>query len=83
MAPRRAAADRPKGPDLDLEADCPHPVCGVDEAGRGPWAGPVSAAAVILDPDKLPVGLNDSKALSARARERLEGEIKARALAKA
>ncbi|MEM9029750.1 MAG: ribonuclease HII [Pseudomonadota bacterium] len=45
------------------------PVCGVDEAGRGPWAGPVVAAAVVLDPDQLPVGIADSKALSAAARE--------------
>lgn len=57
------------------------PVCGVDEAGRGPWAGPVSAAAVILNPDDIPAGLNDSKALSAVRREALEIEIKARAVA--
>ena len=36
------------------------PVCGVDEAGRGPWAGPVSAGAVILNPDDLPAGIDDS-----------------------
>ena len=64
-----------------LEAACPGPVCGVDEAGRGPWAGPVSAAAVILDPARLPQGLNDSKKLTALARERLEIEIKAQAVA--
>jgi ribonuclease HII len=64
-----------------LEAACPSPVCGLDEAGRGPLAGPVSAAAVILDPDRIPEGLNDSKMLTARARERLEAEIKDRALA--
>lgn len=40
------------------------PVCGVDEAGRGPWAGPVVAAAVIFDPDDIPEGINDSKRLS-------------------
>lgn len=57
------------------------PVCGVDEAGRGPWAGPVSAAAVILDPNDLPAGIDDSKALTAARRETLEVEIKARALA--
>jgi ribonuclease HII len=57
------------------------PVCGVDEAGRGPWAGPVSAAAVILNPDDLPEGVDDSKALTAARRETLEIEIKARALA--
>jgi ribonuclease HII len=57
------------------------PVCGIDEAGRGPWAGPVSAAAVILDPARLPPGIDDSKALSAAARERLEAEIKTHAVA--
>ncbi len=57
------------------------PVCGVDEAGRGPWAGPVSAAAVILDPKRLPKGLDDSKKLSAKTREALEPEIKAKAVA--
>jgi ribonuclease HII len=56
-------------------------VCGVDEAGRGPWAGPVTAAAVILSADRLPEGINDSKALTAKRRETLEGEIKARAVA--
>lgn len=55
-------------------------VAGVDEAGRGPLAGPVVAAAVILD-DLQPIqGLNDSKQLSARTRERLFDEIRARAL---
>ncbi len=48
--------------------NCGRPVAGVDEAGRGPWAGPVIAAAVILDPECLPEGLNDSKKLSANAR---------------
>ena len=57
------------------------PVCGVDEAGRGPWAGPVSASAVILNPDDLPAGIDDSKALTHARREALEIEIKARALA--
>ena len=73
------------GPDMMLEKAC-HAgglglVCGVDEAGRGPWAGPVSAGAVILAPRRVPKGLNDSKKLSARRREGLELEIKARALA--
>ena len=45
------------------------PVCGVDEAGRGPWAGPVSAAAVILHPDDLPEGIDDSKVLTADRRD--------------
>ena len=57
------------------------PVCGVDEAGRGPWAGPVSAGAVILNPDDLPEGIDDSKALTHARRETLEIEIKARAVA--
>ena len=57
------------------------PVCGVDEAGRGPWAGPVAAGAVILDPDDLPEGIDDSKVLTAERREALEIEIKARAVA--
>ena len=70
-----------KGPDLSLEADHPWPVCGVDEAGRGPWAGPVSAAAVILDPARTPAGLDDSKKLGERRRQALEVEIKASALA--
>jgi ribonuclease HII len=56
-------------------------VCGVDEAGRGPWAGPVSAGAVILNPDDLPAGIDDSKALTEKRRAALEPEIKARALA--
>ncbi len=47
-------------------------IAGVDEAGRGPLAGPVFAAAVILDPRRLPDGLDDSKRLSANARTRLE-----------
>ncbi len=55
-------------------------VCGVDEAGRGPLAGPVVAAAVILDPNNPIDGLNDSKKLSARRRERLKAEICAKAL---
>jgi ribonuclease HII len=54
-------------------------VAGVDEAGRGPLAGPVVAAAVILDPGRLSQGLADSKTLSAAQRERLFAEIKAMA----
>ena len=57
------------------------PVAGVDEAGRGPLAGPVSAAAVILDPKKLPRGVDDSKKLSGAARAELFELICARALA--
>jgi ribonuclease HII len=51
------------------------PVAGVDEAGRGPWAGPVVAAAVVLDPDQVPKGLNDSKMLTPVRRDRLFDEI--------
>jgi len=69
------------GPDLMLERACPAPVCGVDEAGRGPWAGPVSAAAVILDPARIPAGLNDSKKLTPKARAALEIEIQTSAVA--
>jgi len=68
-------------PDLRLEAGCPWPVCGVDEAGRGPWAGPVCAGAVILDPANPIDGLDDSKKLSAARRDALAPTIKARALA--
>jgi ribonuclease HII len=55
------------------------PVCGIDEAGRGPWAGPVVAAAVILDPGQIPSGLNDSKKLSEAQREALYPAIMATA----
>jgi ribonuclease HII len=51
------------------------PICGVDEAGRGPWAGPVVAAAVILDPACIPPGIADSKVLDAGARELLYPRI--------
>lgn len=51
------------------------PIAGIDEAGRGPWAGPVVAAAVVLDPANIPDGINDSKALQGKDRERLLGEI--------
>jgi ribonuclease HII len=69
-------ATDPSGPDYTFEeglisrgALC---VAGVDEVGRGPLAGPVTAAAVILDPANIPDGLNDSKALSRKKREALE-----------
>jgi ribonuclease HII len=55
------------------------PICGVDEAGRGPWAGPVVAAAVILDPDDIPQGIADSKALEADTRAVLFPRIMATA----
>lgn len=57
------------------------PLVGIDEAGRGPWAGPVVAAAVVLDPDNLPVGIADSKQLDADQREVVFQRIKAQALA--
>ena len=56
-------------------------IAGVDEAGRGPLAGPVVAGAVILNPDEYIDGVNDSKKLTARRREGLFTEIQARALA--
>lgn len=54
-------------------------VAGVDEVGRGPWAGPVVAAAVILDAGVIPPGLNDSKKLSGKARSALERLVMASA----
>lgn len=54
-------------------------VAGIDEAGRGPLAGPVAAAAVILNPLDIPEGINDSKKLSEKKREALFEEITARA----
>ncbi|ATF86989.1 ribonuclease HII [Burkholderia gladioli] len=65
------AIDQP-GFDFDAPGEI---VCGVDEAGRGPLAGPVVAAAVILDPARPILGLDDSKALSAKKRELLYHEI--------
>lgn len=55
------------------------PVAGIDEAGRGPWAGPVVIAAVILNPDRIPEGLNDSKVLTPDEREDRYEEIMATA----
>ena len=79
MPERRIA--RPRAPEqLGLVWDGPGLLAGVDEAGRGPLAGPVVAAAVILDPDRPIKGLGDSKVLSARTRERLFDEIRANAL---
>jgi len=63
-------------PDLTFENKYPDKIiAGIDEAGRGPWAGPVVAGAVILDIDKIPNGLNDSKKLSKIKREKLYEEI--------
>jgi ribonuclease HII len=63
-----------------LSWDTPGLVAGVDEAGRGPLAGPVVAAAVILDARNPILGLADSKVLTARRREQLFDEIRAKAL---
>lgn len=69
-----------KAEQVPLAWDAPGLIAGVDEAGRGPLAGPVVAAAVILD-DMAPIaGLADSKALTERKRERLFDEIRAKAL---
>ncbi|WP_183901926.1 ribonuclease HII [Rhizobium metallidurans] len=75
--------DVPLVPDFRLELKARKaghwPVAGADEAGRGPLAGPVVAAAVILDPKRIPDGLNDSKQLSAQRREELFEQILATA----
>ena len=78
MARRRSA-----GLTGDLFADtvCEGLLCGVDEAGRGPLAGPVVAAAVILDPSRPIAGLDDSKKLSEKARDALAPLIRERAVA--
>ncbi|MEJ2059522.1 MAG: ribonuclease HII [Gammaproteobacteria bacterium] len=68
-------------PQIELAFSSPRLVAGVDEAGRGPLAGPVVAGAVILDPDAPIEGLADSKKLSERRRERLAAEIEQKALA--
>jgi ribonuclease HII len=67
-------------PDFSFERQCYGPVCGVDEAGRGPLAGPVVAAAVILTPARIPEGLNDSKTLSSKQRELLLNMIEKNAI---
>jgi ribonuclease HII len=68
----RLLFDLPAGPDFGMELAARKaglwPVAGTDEAGRGPLAGPVVAAAVMLDPDNIPDGLHDSKQLSAARR---------------
>ncbi len=71
--------DLPLKPDFSIEETARlsglWPIAGTDEAGRGPLAGPVVAAAVILDPDNIPAGLNDSKKLSLKQRESLFEQI--------
>ncbi len=77
VAPRRGRL-RLGGPDDRHERLFGFPgrrIAGVDEVGRGPLAGPVVAAAVVLDPARVPAGLDDSKKLSAAMRERLFEEI--------
>lgn len=64
----------------DLRWDAPGLIAGVDEAGRGPLAGPVVAAAVILDESQPILGLTDSKKLTALRRAQLDEEIRAKAL---
>lgn len=78
-----SAAVRRRPPDGDLFADASQDrrVCGVDEAGRGPLAGPVVAAAVILDARRPIDGLRDSKQLSPARREQLAQQIRSRATA--
>lgn len=77
--------DLPLKPDFGFENRARQrgvwPVAGVDEAGRGPLAGPVVASAVILDPARIPEGLDDSKRLTAEQREVLFGAIVGSALA--
>ncbi len=86
LEPNRTLLHKPVMPaDFSREtlaiADGRWPLAGIDEVGRGPLAGPVVAAAVILDPERVPAGLDDSKKLAAPIREELFGEIMERALA--
>lgn len=67
-------------PDLSIESSVQGVVAGIDEAGRGPWAGPVVAASAIIFPDKIPAGINDSKKLTHSKREQLFDEIMACAI---
>ncbi len=66
--------------DEQLRAQGAQLLCGVDEAGRGPLAGPVYAAAVVFDPNNIPQGLNDSKKLTEKKREVLFDQICEQAL---
>ena len=72
--------DEARAPHFEFETAGPVPVCGIDEVGRGPWAGPVVAAAVILDPVAIPDGLDDSKRLTAKRREELFVALQATAV---
>ncbi|MCI5044943.1 MAG: ribonuclease HII [Aquisalinus sp.] len=62
-------------PTFEIENSLPGLVAGIDEAGRGPWAGPVVAAAVILNPNCTPAGLKDSKKLSPKRRADLANAL--------
>jgi ribonuclease HII len=64
-------------PTFDIELSCRGLVAGIDEAGRGPWAGPVVAAAVILDPGNCPEGLADSKTIPEKRRDEIARAIHA------
>lgn len=79
MPQKQLDFDLKKGPDFSSELKAKNqgywPVAGLDEAGRGPLAGPVVAAAVILDENNIPEGLNDSKKLTAKKREILFEQI--------
>lgn len=83
-SPKSSKSDRARtrlrGEQVSLAWDPTGLIAGVDEAGRGPLAGPVVAAAVILDDTQPIAGLADSKALTALRRERLFDEIRAKAL---
>ncbi len=68
-------------PNYEFEAALIGRICGVDEAGRGPCAGPLCVAAVIFDARTIPEGLNDSKALTEKRRFELEPQIKRAAVA--
>jgi ribonuclease HII len=81
MRSRKSSAAEPLCVQLPLHFKCVGLMAGVDEAGRGPLAGPVVAAAVILDDLQPIAGLADSKVLTERSRERLFDEIRAKALA--
>jgi ribonuclease HII len=78
-APRLALNEPPLRPSFRREGYARSkgvwPVAGCDEAGRGPLAGPVVAAAVVLDPERIPRGLNDSKKLDAKTRQKLYDKI--------
>lgn len=85
VAEMRPGSDDPARPDFTIESRAIRaggvPVAGIDEVGRGPLAGPVVAAAVILDPERIPEGLDDSKRLKREERERIFGAIMATAQA--